>query len=109
MPKGMKPSPNFKGNKNSGDKPDSIKKQKWLEEASTIQKLELELERVQDALAKKNLSKEEYDTLRKMVDTLIKNIELLSGRPTQNLNITDNNYDKARGYFEGKYKNNVSE
>ena len=25
MPKGMKPSPNFKGNKNSGDKPDSVK------------------------------------------------------------------------------------
>ena len=104
MPKGMKPSPNFKGNKNSGDKPDSFKRRKWLEEETTLRKLEIELSGVQDAMAQKNLGAEEYKTLVEVADKLIKNIQLLGGKPTENIvnkiEISDLDVDKIFEEYE---------
>jgi len=99
MPKGMKPSPNFRGNKNSGDKPDSVKFKKKFEEKAMIIALQAEAQRIQVTLANKDLTKEEYKVLIEAFDKINKNIQLLKGKPTENVKFTEENYDRAEEYF----------
>lgn len=74
------------GSTKVGDKPDSIKRRKWIEDYTTQKRLEIELKAVQKAMAQKDLTKEEYKTLVDTADKLIKNIQLLGGKPTEIIN-----------------------
>lgn len=47
-----------------------------------IQQLENERQRVIDSMSTHDLSEESYETKRKALDTLTKNVQLLSGKPT---------------------------
>ena len=49
-------------------------------------KLEAERDRLLEAISAKNLSTVEYEKCVNSFDKIVKNIELLSGRPTENLN-----------------------
>lgn len=52
-----------------------------------IEEMEKERQRIIVALSKKKLSKEKYHHLIDGLDKLTKNIQLLGGKPTENLNI----------------------
>ena len=56
-----------------------------VKEASVLLKLQIELARVQVALADKKLTGEKYKDLIDAADKLIKNIQLLGGNPTENV------------------------
>src|SRR3990167_4017632 len=49
-------------------------------------KLEAERDRLLEAISAKNISTVEYEKCVNSFDKIVKNIELLSGRPTENLN-----------------------
>lgn len=56
-----------------------------IKEVTVLLKLQIELARVQVALADKKLTGEKYKDLIDAADKLIKNIQLLGGNPTENV------------------------
>jgi len=84
-----------KNNPNVG----TLTKAEIIAEATSIKKLEIELARVLTALADKELTKEEYKTLVDAMDKINKNVQLLKGKPTENVKYTEENYDRAEEYF----------
>ena len=96
------------GSKRVGDKPDSVKRAKWIEDAVIIEKLKVAREMAIDEMEKK-IGKASYRDVVDSVDKTTKNIQLLSGKSTENINHTDNNYGKAAEYFrKGSSSDNVS-
>lgn len=65
----------------------AFKKAFALENKDIVQGLDLEIARIQLALSRKNLSKEEYKTLVQAFDIQVKNKQLLSGGSTANVAI----------------------
>lgn len=59
-----------------------------LEQKDIVEKIDRDIARVQEALGSKNLKKEEAKTLTTMLDTFIKNKQLLSGGSTANIGIS---------------------
>lgn len=70
---------NFKGKKDRSGRKTLAEE---FAEATTLKKLEIELSRVQVAMADKKLTEEDYKVLVAAADTFIKNILLLGGKPT---------------------------
>lgn len=96
-----------RGNSNSGRRT----KAEEFAEALALKNFELELARIQVAVADKELTKEEYKTLVDAMDKINKNIQLLKGKPTENVKFTEENYDRAEEYFiqKASSKNSLSE
>jgi hypothetical protein len=92
-----------RGNSKSGRKT----KAEEFAEVLALKNFELELARIQVAMADKELSKEEYKTLIDAIDKVNKNIQLLKGKPTENVKFTEENYDRAEEYFIQKASSKV--
>lgn len=72
-----------------------------LENKEIVDKIDRDIARTQEAMASKNLRKEEYKTLVASMDTLIKNKQLLSGGSTANIAIKV----AISEHIAGKYDN----
>jgi hypothetical protein len=66
---------------------DSYKVAFALENKAIVKDIDRDIVRIQQAFAEKNLTKEKAKTLTDMLDTLIKNKQLLSGHATANVGI----------------------
>ncbi len=53
-----------------------------------VKQMELERQRVIKAMGVKNLDEEEYKTMVEALDKLTKNVQLLSGKETENVKVT---------------------
>ena len=84
-----------RGNSNSGRR----SKAEEFAGVLALKNFELELARIQVAVADKELTKEEYKTLIDAMDKINKNVQLLKGKPTENVKFTEENYDRAEEYF----------
>ena len=76
-----------------------------LESKQIVKDIDRDIVRIQSAFAKKNLTKEKAKTLTDMLDTLIKNKQLLSGGSTANVGIAVS----ISEHIANKYRNTNEE